>query len=508
MAKIAKKAVTPQILNTAIYVRVSTEEQAQEGFSVRAQTEKLKTYALLKGWDIYDIYVDDGISGKNIVDRPEITRLMKDVKHGSVNNVLVFKVDRLTRNIKNLMELVEMFDEYNCAFNSLTESIDTETPSGRMFLKIIGIFAEFERENLISRVTLGFERKAKEGYTLATFGASYGYDLKKGEKIQTIIPTEAKIVREIFDMYVKENMSMLGIAKELMRRGIKTKKNSSRWNKSTIKSMLENPNYIGKIRYATQDENRYFEAQGQHEPIIDVETFRLAGEKIERNKKNFKTNIPKEDKYFCGVLYCGRCGNKFSTHQNSSTRKDGSKLITASYKCSGVMYGGCKMPCIIHHKIETVFNEYVENVNTLKISNAELQKDDTAEKKQLILKYIADCEKKLKAQEERRKQIMEQYMEASISFEEYKQLLAISNQQYQGLVNEIEKATAEIPTENPNQITKDDIITNLTEHWEVLKDKERFIFLQRFVKKIVIEAERINKRKYVIRIKEPVEFNI
>ena len=82
-------------LSTGIYVRVSTEEQAQEGFSVRGQTEKLKSYALLKDWDIYDIYADEGISGKNLVDRPEINRLIDDVESGKVNNVLVFKVDRL-----------------------------------------------------------------------------------------------------------------------------------------------------------------------------------------------------------------------------------------------------------------------------------------------------------------------------------------------------------------------------------------------------------------------------
>ena len=133
-------------LSTGIYVRVSTDEQAQDGFSVRGQTEKLKSYAMLKDWDIFDIYADEGISGKNLVDRPAINRLIEDIENGKVNNVLVFKVDRLTRNTQNLLELVELFEEYNCAFNSLTESIDTDTPSGRMFLKIIGIFAEFERD--------------------------------------------------------------------------------------------------------------------------------------------------------------------------------------------------------------------------------------------------------------------------------------------------------------------------------------------------------------------------
>jgi len=495
-----------QILSTAIYVRVSTEEQAQEGFSIRAQTEKLKTYALLKGWDIYDIYVDDGISGKNIIDRPQVTRLIEDVKKGKVNNVLVFKVDRLSRSIKNLMELVEMFDEYKCAFNSLTESIDTDTPSGRMFLKIIGIFAEFERENLISRVTLGLERKVKEGYSLSSYGTSYGYDIQNGEKIQTVNPAEAKIVREIFEMYVKQNRSMLAITKELTARKIKTKKNRSRWDKSTIKCMLENPTYIGKVRYAIQDKERYFEADGQHEAIIDKELFQLAQEKLSRNKNLFKTKVPKEEQYFCGVLYCGKCGSRLSTQQNCSTRVDGSIYKTSSYKCKSGTYDGCKMPSIVHSKIEKLFNEYVENIATLEATNAELNNDEATEKKELILKYIVECERKLKDCEERKKQVMEQYMESSISFDEYKQLLEISNGKYIALINEIEKSMAEIPEENESQITRADIITELTENWQRLDNKERFIFLQRFVKKIVIDAEKTSPRKSILSIR-PVEFD-
>jgi len=147
-------------LKTGIYVRVSTEEQVQEGFSIRAQAEKLKAYAALKEWEIYDIYADEGISGSNIVDRPAVNRLIDDINEGKVENVLVFKVDRLTRSTKNLIELVELFENYDCAFNSLTESIDTDTPSGRMFLKIIGIFAEFERENLVSRLRIGERAKS------------------------------------------------------------------------------------------------------------------------------------------------------------------------------------------------------------------------------------------------------------------------------------------------------------------------------------------------------------
>ncbi|MCL2096486.1 MAG: recombinase family protein [Oscillospiraceae bacterium] len=108
-------------IKTGIYCRVSTEEQVQEGFSIRAQQEKLKDYLKVKCWELYDIYVDEGIYGKNIVDRPAINKLIDDINDGKVNNVLVFKVDRLTRNTKDLITLMETFNENNCAFNSLMD---------------------------------------------------------------------------------------------------------------------------------------------------------------------------------------------------------------------------------------------------------------------------------------------------------------------------------------------------------------------------------------------------
>jgi len=131
-------------MKTAIYVRVSTEEQAKEGYSIRAQIDKLKSYIQVKDWDFYKVYADEGISGKNIEGRPAINELIADIKAGRVNNVLVYKIDRLTRSTKDLIDLTDIFKEYHCNFNSVMESIDTQTASGRMFLKIIGIFAEFE----------------------------------------------------------------------------------------------------------------------------------------------------------------------------------------------------------------------------------------------------------------------------------------------------------------------------------------------------------------------------
>ena len=100
-------------MHTAIYARVSTEEQATEGFSIHAQKDKLTKYAESNDWIITDYYVDDGISGKNLTERPEVTRLIEDVKSGKINNVLVYKLDRLTRNVKDLIYLIELFNILN-----------------------------------------------------------------------------------------------------------------------------------------------------------------------------------------------------------------------------------------------------------------------------------------------------------------------------------------------------------------------------------------------------------
>ena len=181
---------------TGIYIRVSTEDQAKDGFSIHAQREKLTKYAEANDWDIFDYYVDDGISGKNLEDRPEITRLLKDVEDGKINNILIYKLDRLTRSVRDLIYLIELFEKHSCTFNSQTEKIDTSNAVGRMFVKIIGIFAEFERENLAERVSFGYEQKTREGNYTNTNGV-YGYDYIVGEKKIIVNEEEKDLVNRI-----------------------------------------------------------------------------------------------------------------------------------------------------------------------------------------------------------------------------------------------------------------------------------------------------------------------
>ena len=501
-------------LRTAIYVRVSTEEQAQEGFSIRAQIEKLKAYALLKEWEIYNIYSDEGISGKNVVDRPAMNKLIEDIQNKNVENVLVFKVDRLTRSTKNLVDLIDLFEEHHCAFNSLTESIDTDTPSGRMFLKIIGIFAEFERENISERSRMGRERKVKEGYTLANYSMSYGYVKEKGQKVQERHPDEARIVKQIFSMYAKENIPMSRIAKTLNDRKIKTKRNAIAWDATTIKLILTNPTYIGKVRYAMWNENKYFEVSGNHERIITDELFYLAQEKLNNMPQLTRTKQPKENNYFCGVLTCGMCGSKFTTHNQARKPNDnGEKQYKCSYRCNKKQkYAypddvACKCPDISHNKVELAFCEYIQHVTDFAKMDIEIE-NDNMKKENELLKHITTCEKRIDNLTKRKKRLMEQYVNEEIEFDDYKNMQNIINDKFEALENELQQAKADIPTlAESSIISQEDIVLNIKENWEHLSNTEKMIFLQRFVKKIVVNVEKQGRTLTSATI-ETIEFNL
>ena len=301
---------------TGIYIRVSTEEQALNGFSIRAQKEKLQSYCHIKDWEIFDIYIDEGISGKNINERKSLIKLIDDIKNKNINNVLVYKIDRLTRSTKDLIDLIDLFNKYNCAFNSLTESIDTETSTGRMFIKIIGIFAEFERETIVERVKFGLERKVKEGYTIANKNISFGYTKNRGEKIQKIDREKAKIIKDIFNLFLKnKNYSLTA---NIINKKYKTKK----FNYKNIKNILINKTYIGYVRYGI-NKNNFFEIKGKHESIIDENIFykvkKLIDEKSIKNicqicgsrliKKSCKYfSVRKNKKIIYKYFYCKKCG--------------------------------------------------------------------------------------------------------------------------------------------------------------------------------------------------------
>jgi len=469
-------------MQTGIYVRVSTEEQAREGFSIRAQQEKLSTYANVMEWDLYKIYADEGISGKNITDRPAINDMISDIKSKKIENVLVFKVDRLTRSTKDLTELLEIFQENNCAFNSLMESIDTKSASGRMFLKIIGIFAEFERENIAERVKLGFEKKAREGYSLSTYCPSYGYNRENGNNVQEINEEEAEIVKEMFDMYLNQDKSFVGIASELNIRKVPSKMGKF-WHAKTVQRMLCNPNYIGKVRHCINDDERYFEAEGRHEGFIDEELYNKAQAKMGNNTTKAYTKRPREENYFSGVMECALCGRKLTGCGNVRKNKDGSKNYFAHYVCSGTYVRACNAKSMGHTKVEAAFVEYISKYQDLDVADeVEITNDIPLSANAVLIKEYSEM---LTKTEKKEKDVIRLYVDGKLEYEDYTTMIHM----IKGDKNAYTKKLAELESMAVNEdikLTKNHVILSIKENWNLLTKKERLNFLRNNVERIVI----------------------
>jgi len=464
-------------METAIYCRVSTEEQAMEGYSIRGQTEKLKAYVSAKSWAIYDVYLDEGISGKNITERPAINRMIDDIKSGNVKNVVIFKLDRLTRSVADLMYLIDLFKQYNCAFNSLSESIDTSTASGRMFIKIIGIFAEFERENIGERVRLGKERKAREGYTTSSRYQSFGYDRELGERVQRINKNEAATVRRIFDMYVNQNVSMAQIAKALNKEKIKSKTGAA-WSTGSIKSLLENCNYAGRVRYGMEQPERAFESEGKHEPIISDEMFQQAQIILERNKYIAPTKKPIERNYFNGFLKCGVCGRNMKSHIIYCR---GTPLY--NFECMDRTFSACMAKRVSAKKLEVAVIEYFNNIpeTATDIEQAENEKAKTAAQIELL-------KEKMAALEVKEKEMLDTYIEDKISLLQYRDYKTRLDGEIKKVVDEIEKLTPKekLKLKSVQPVTREEIIHYFKENWTSLDDVEKRQFLLKHINKITV----------------------
>jgi len=465
--------------STAVYMRVSTEDQAKEGFSINAQKEKLTKYAEVNDWDIYDYYIDDGVSGKNTKDRPEVTRLINDVKSGKIKNVLVYKLDRLTRSVADLITLINLFESHNCAFNSQTEKIDTSNAVGRMFVKMLGIFAEFERENLAERVAFGYEQKTREGNYTNTNGV-YGYDYIVGQGLE-VNEDEKQIVQDIYESYLSGD-SMLFICKRLNDNNTPTKRGGN-WASSTIRSILTNPLYIGNVRYSVNSNNKLkrFETKGKNiESILDKELWNNVQEMINKRKQFHNKIFSSDDTYFFHSLRCDICGSKYHARQQI---QKGKKYI--NYACNGHYNSTCKAPGFSHNKMEEAFLNYLDNIESLELTEEILitkkEVSDISLTKDKITRELNKIENK-------KNETRSLFVSDIIPVDEYQSMLKQLNNKKESFLKQLEK----MEEQKKEKLKYNDIINianDIKLNWQYLTNKEKGNFLERFIKIVNVKKE-------------------
>lgn len=270
----------------AIYIRVSTDSQAEEGYSIDAQKEQLSAYCVSKGIRNYEFYIDGGWSGSNI-ERPEMQRLIEDVNRDRISHVIVYKLDRLSRSQKDTLYLIEdVFNPHGVDFVSLNESMDTSTPMGRLMLGILSAFAQLERENIRLRTRMGMKERVKSGLWMGGGRVPFGYDYDREKGI--LVPNQdAEKVRQIYKLYIggkapQEIANLLGL----------------KYDRLVYQILMRKSNY-GIIEYNGE------EYQGKHEPIISKELYDIAMRcMLERRFVRANTS----EHLLTGLLYCGKCG--------------------------------------------------------------------------------------------------------------------------------------------------------------------------------------------------------
>lgn len=421
-------------MRVAIYIRVSTTDQAREGFSIPAQRERLTLYANAQEWDIYDYFIDDGYSAKD-TNRPAFQRLMRDAEQRNIDVILVHKLDRFTRSVKDLYEVLEKLSKYNVSFRSSLEQFDTTTTMGRAMIGMLGIFAQWERETIADRVYWGMEQKIISGKRNGA-PPPMGYDLVDGE---LVINDDADFVRRLFALYLS-GKGMPTITEILHKEG-------RDMHIKTLWYILKNPVYCGKYRWNWRSKGLRTNNEivaGEAPAIISVEDFDRVQDMIKSRDK--KGRSATSEYIFSGLARCGRCGSFL--HGGIRHNQNNDVLF---YRCSGrVQYGKCDLPRI---REESMIEALFQRLEAL-VQN----KDKLAEMYEITHKKnpsrdIAKLNKELEQVRKRREKWRQAFANELISMEE----LRSYNDKEKARENELIEEIDEIKRSSETTMSVEDI---------------------------------------------------
>lgn len=463
----------------AIYCRVSTDEQAEFGYSIDEQKRLLEEWCKANDYIIYKCYSDRGISGKNIKDRPALKELLSDAKEGKFDMVISWKINRVSRKLEDVLKIVNLLEKNDITFKSYSEPFETDTPAGRMQFQMMALIGEFERGTIAQNVKMGMIAKAKSGNWCG--GRVLGYDLvpnnspqeeKKGKNKLEINEKEAKIVRFIFNEYSK-GKGYKAITNKMNKLGYKTKKGNN-FSVGSIRDILTNPVYIGEIRYNVRQnwsEKRRrninpnpIRVKGKHEAIIDRELWDKV-QLILESKKGNPSRIYDGEYPLTGILRCPKCGAGMVISRTTNTLADGTKKRIAYYCCGNWKNKGtsvCNSNTIRVDKAnEYVFKkieELVSNEAMIKAVVKNINKE-RRDKVKPAKRLLSDIDKELEKLDKRKRKIFEAYEDDIITKEEFQirkdelnEKIRILEEEKKPLLNTISKDVSE---EIPYEFIKD-----------------------------------------------------
>ena len=470
----------------AVYIRVSTEDQAREGFSLGEQKEKLLQLCAFKGYEVFKIYEDAGISAKDMEHRPAFQEMLSDMKKGKINYIVAYKLDRVTRSVRDLEELISVLEQYNCFLVCDRDDVNTSTANGRFFVRMLTVLSQLEIEIVSERTKFGLNGAIKSGHLPGVLPLGYKKD---GNKKTIIDETTKSVIERIFRMYLEgksyQQISNIFNEEELL--------HPKRWKDTTIQKIIDNKIYMGDYeQYKRIAKNKQIEPityMNVVEPIIS----RAIWEECQHQKEKNQRTYTRDRVYlFFQKLECPSC------HRIMKCKGSGGKKRK-------YMYYTCEK-CHINYredKIEELLTNFIYD----------MVEYDMAVKK-YFLPILADhkptktddIDKEIKQLEKQKERIKKAYMSGVVEMEDFSEDYKLIEDKLEILEQKKnENLDLDNMTFSPQQLMADRDIERETmtrldtlnrvvkTTWENKSKEEKQEFISKLVESVIITKDSNNE---------------
>jgi len=461
-----------------IWIRVSTEDQ-KEGESPKNHEERARMYATVQNYDVIEVYNLAGVSGKTVKDHPEARRMLRDIKRGHISGLIFSKIARFARNTRELLDFADYFKKHNANLMSLEESFDTSTPAGKLFFTFISAIAEWEREEIVSRINSSIKVRAKMGKRLGG-KVPFGYDWDGHNLI--LHPEESVIRKLIFTLFLKEKRKKT-VASILNKRGYRTRggnkfydTNVKRWLRDPLSKGLRRSNFTRKVIIDGKEQVEYKDEKDWyfHEApaIVSEEVWQRANTILDEQAKQRTKPLNRMTHIFTKYMYCG-CESRMSVHSGNS-----------HYRCTKK---GCNNK-IKRELIEKIYKEqllsYVQSKD--KVSEYLKLSDTTVDDK----KQLLETRKKKKEDLSKRiEKVIALHVDNQISKEAFSQYHDEPYNQLQEVEQEILQLETELIALNMQQdsihVVMDEA-TNLYANWDSFDQSQKRKLVEMITERITI----------------------
>ena len=468
--------------DAGIYIRVSTEDQAREGFSLGEQEEKLKQLCDYKGYEVYKVYCDAGISAKDMEHRPKFQEMLKDMKDGKINYIVAYKLDRVTRSVRDLEELISQLEKYNTYLVCDRDDVNTSTANGRFFVRMLTVLSQLEIEIVSERTKFGLNGAIKSGHLPGQVALGFRKD---GNRKTIIDPATAPIVKRVFDLYL-QGKTFLQISNMFNEEKVLNKN----WKDTHIERIINNRLYMGDYEmYKRLKEWKNVEPviyMNVVEPIIP----RYIWEECQAQKIINQRTYTRDRVYtFFQKLKCPKCGKIMKCKGSGGKRK---KYVY--YNCEDCHEN------IRESYVEEEFEKIVGQLLRFDNEYNELFLPLFADKEKVANK--SDIEREIVNLTKQKERIKKAYMSEVVELDDFKEDLKVINEKLDILTKQLEK---EQELKNKNRFTPEKVMADrdlqrifmtngkdislfLTQ-WQTMAKEDKQEFIARYIESLTFEKD-------------------